>query len=53
MYHSQVQAGCADCGGSQQSCCGYLLTEDLQAGQEIDGATVDNPFLTAIDDLPD
>jgi predicted nucleic acid-binding protein len=26
--------------------CGYLLTEDLQAGQELDGVKVLNPFLT-------
>ena len=25
---------------------GYLLTEDLQAGQELDGVKVLNPFLT-------
>lgn len=25
--------------------CRYLLTEDLQAGQEVDGITVVNPFL--------
>jgi predicted nucleic acid-binding protein len=26
--------------------CGYLLTEDLQAGQELDGVRVVNPFLS-------
>lgn len=26
--------------------CRYLLTEDLQAGQNLDGVTVVNPFLT-------
>ena len=26
--------------------CGYLLTEDLQAGQNLDGVKVLNPFLT-------
>ena len=27
--------------------CGYLLTEDLQAGQELEGIEVVNPFLRA------
>ena len=27
--------------------CRYVLTEDLQAGQNLDGVTVVNPFLTA------
>ena len=27
------------------SSCGYLLTEDLQAGQKLDGIEVVNPFL--------
>lgn len=27
--------------------CGFLLTEDLQAGQELDGVLVVNPFATA------
>ena len=27
--------------------CRYLLTEDLQAGQELDGVVVVNPFLSA------
>jgi predicted nucleic acid-binding protein len=28
------------------SSCRYLLTEDLQAGQDLDGIIVTNPFLT-------
>jgi len=27
------------------SACNFLLTEDLQSGQELDGVTVLNPFL--------
>jgi predicted nucleic acid-binding protein len=34
---------------AKQALCGYLLTEDLQAGQEIDGVVVVNPFRTAPD----
>jgi predicted nucleic acid-binding protein len=37
---------------AKQSSCAYLLTEDLQAGQEIDGVTVVNPFHVGIDGLP-
>jgi len=29
---------------AQRADCGYLLTEDLQHGQEIDGITIVNPF---------
>ena len=29
-----------------QASCGYLLTEDLQAGQDFDGVVVINPFRT-------
>ena len=29
-----------------QSSCGYLLTEDLQAGQNLDGVVVVDPFRT-------
>lgn len=29
---------------ARQAGCGYLLTEDLQAGQEVDGVVVVNPF---------
>lgn len=29
---------------ARQALCGYLLTEDLQAGQDIDGILVINPF---------
>src|SRR6266404_5421015 len=29
---------------AKQALCGYLLTEDLQAGQEIDGVVVVDPF---------
>jgi predicted nucleic acid-binding protein len=32
--------------------CRYLLTEDLQAGQEIDGVLVVNPFLSTPASLP-
>jgi len=31
--------------------CDYLLTEDLQHGQELDGVTVLNPFDVAVPDL--
>ncbi len=37
---------------ARRSSCAYLLTEDLQAGQDIDGVTVVNPFLVGIDALP-
>ncbi len=30
---------------AKTSSCGYLLTEDLQAGQKLDGIEVVNPFL--------
>jgi len=30
---------------AKASSCGYLLTEDLQAGQKLDGIEVLNPFL--------
>jgi predicted nucleic acid-binding protein len=33
-------------GTAQVGGCGYILTEDLQAGQEIAGVRVINPFLT-------
>jgi len=36
---------------AKQAACGYLLTEDLQSGQEIDGLIVVNPFLTTLDQL--
>jgi len=29
-----------------QASCGYLLTEDLQEGQDLDGVIVVNPFRT-------
>jgi predicted nucleic acid-binding protein len=32
--------------------CRYLLTEDLQADQELDGVTVVNPFLRGPDSIP-
>lgn len=32
--------------------CRWLLTEDLQPDQPLDGVTVVNPFLRAPDDLP-
>lgn len=31
--------------------CGYLLTEDLQTGQNLDGVRVISPFQTAPDDI--
>jgi predicted nucleic acid-binding protein len=31
---------------AQQAMCGYLLTEDLQTGQDMDGVVVVNPFRT-------
>ena len=37
---------------AKQSSCAYLLTEDLHAVQEIEGITVINPFLVAVDELP-
>ncbi len=30
---------------AKAAACGYLLTEDLQAGQKLDGIEVVNPFL--------
>jgi predicted nucleic acid-binding protein len=31
--------------------CGYLLTEDFEAGQNLDGVEVVNPFLRGPDDI--
>jgi predicted nucleic acid-binding protein len=31
--------------------CGYLLSEDFQAGRKFDDLTVVNPFLTAPDNF--
>lgn len=36
---------------AKQLSCVYLLTEDLQAGQEIDGVLVVDPFKNAPDEL--
>jgi predicted nucleic acid-binding protein len=36
---------------ARQSLCAYLLTEDLQAGPEIEGLVVVNPFHTELDAL--
>ncbi len=36
---------------AKQALCGYLLTEDLQAGQDIDGVMVVNPFRSGFDTL--
>ena len=36
---------------AKQALCGYLLTEDLHAGQDIDGVTVVNPFHSGFDTL--
>ncbi|HKV82291.1 MAG TPA: PIN domain-containing protein [Candidatus Sulfotelmatobacter sp.] len=37
---------------SKSASCRYLLTEDLQAGQDFDGVKVVNPFLTDPANLP-
>ena len=36
---------------SKAASCGFLLTEDLQAGQTLDGIKVINPFVTDPEDL--
>lgn len=36
---------------SKTASCAFLLTEDLQAGQTLDGVKVINPFLTNPEDL--
>jgi predicted nucleic acid-binding protein len=36
---------------AKATACRYLLTEDLQAGQDLDGVTVVNPFLNGPDTL--
>ena len=36
---------------AKQASCGYLLTEDLQAGQEIEGVVVVSPFHARLDAL--
>jgi predicted nucleic acid-binding protein len=33
--------------------CGFVLTEDLPAGQDLEGVRVVNPFETRPIDLPD
>lgn len=38
---------------AKQLSCSYLLTEDLQAGQEIDGVLVVDPFRNGPDELAD
>jgi predicted nucleic acid-binding protein len=38
---------------AKQLSCGYLLTEDLQSGQDIDGVLVVDPFKNAPDELAD
>ena len=38
---------------AKRASCGYLLTEDLQAGQEIDGVVVISPFRTTFENLPE
>ncbi|MGH9621627.1 MAG: PIN domain-containing protein [Bryobacteraceae bacterium] len=38
---------------AKSASCRYLLTEDLQAGQELDGLLVVNPFLADPSSLPD
>jgi predicted nucleic acid-binding protein len=37
---------------ARSTACGYLLTEDLQAGQKIEGVLVVNPFLHNPTSLP-
>ena len=37
---------------AQSASCRYLLTEDLQADQDLDGVLVINPFLSAPSSLP-
>ena len=37
---------------AKSAACRYLLTEDLQADQNVDGVTVVNPFLRDPDSLP-
>src|SRR6266852_1964136 len=36
---------------AKQALCGYILTEDLQARQDIDGVMVVNPFRSGFDTL--
>ena len=36
---------------ARQASCRYLLTEDIQAGQEIEGMIVVNPFRASLDTL--
>jgi predicted nucleic acid-binding protein len=36
---------------SKTASCAFLLTEDLQAGQTLDGVKVISPFLTNPEDL--
>jgi len=36
---------------ARQLSCGYLLTEDLQAGREIEGVLIVNPFRAVLDQL--
>jgi predicted nucleic acid-binding protein len=36
---------------AQQAACGYLLTEDMQAGQDLDGVVVVHPFRVDPDTL--
>ena len=46
-WDAQIVAAAQACG------CKYLLTENLEAGKELDGLTVINPFETAPGDLLD
>jgi len=36
---------------ARQASCGYLLTEDLRAGQEMEGLMIVNPFQARLDSL--
>ena len=38
-------------GAAQRAGCRYLLTEDLQPGQSLDGVTVINPFASAVPEV--
>ena len=38
--------------GAQAAGCRYLLSEDFQEGQKLDGVTVVHPFRTRPEDLP-
>ncbi|MFT4242919.1 MAG: PIN domain-containing protein [Acidovorax sp.] len=43
---------CLMLAAAQEQGCAYLLTEDLQHGQQVDSLTILNPFLSTPDELP-